>query len=422
FLTSLWILFEWMRLQILCGFAFNFVGILLSGNLLSLQMASLSGVLGLSCWVILTNLIGFRVLRLGCGKKMWCFFLVFPYLFGGVHLAYQECQKRQSSSREKAYEVWLLQPELLPSQKYLLQGREQEFIPPLHQWKRMLEWVVQQRNTQADLIVFPEAVVPFGLTQCIYEKESVDALFASLFGQEVYQSFPHQVRLKQVSNAYIVQTLANFLQAAVVIGLDHHQQGEGFYNSAFYFEPDNPVFQRYDKRILLPLAESMPLPSLSFLSRYYGISDFFTPGRKAELFSPHRFCLSPSICYEELFPALMREGRLKGAQLFVNLSSDAWYPFSRLAKQHFTHGLIRAVENGVPLVRACNAGVTAAIDSSGRILAQVCGGGAAGLKVQVSAHTHRTGFVIWGELPLLSLCCLCVISNIFLFFRKKNRA
>ena len=64
----------------------------------------------------------------------------------------------------------------------------------------------------------------------------------------------------------------------------------------------------------------------------------------------------------------MRENRVKGAELLVNLTNDGWYPNSLLPKQHFDHARLRTVENGIPLVRACNTGVTCAVDSLGRIV------------------------------------------------------
>ena len=77
---------------------------------------------------------------------------------------------------------------------------------------------------------------------------------------------------------------------------------------------------------------------------------------------------SPSICYEETFSDIVREGKTLGAHMLVNLTSDAWYPSSTLPLQHFEHARLRTVENGVPLIRACNNGITGAIDSYGRTI------------------------------------------------------
>ena len=81
--------------------------------------------------------------------------------------------------------------------------------------------------------------------------------------------------------------------------------------------------------------------------------------------------ISPSICMEEMYSFIVRGGRLLNADLLLNITNDGWYPNSRLPKQHFDHGRIRAVENGLPLVRACNTGVTGAVDALGREIASL---------------------------------------------------
>jgi apolipoprotein N-acyltransferase len=105
----------------------------------------------------------------------------------------------------------------------------------------------------------------------------------------------------------------------------------------------------------------------------------------------------------------MRQARMKGAELFVNVTNDNYYPNSRLPQQHFDHARLRAVENGVPLIRACNTGVTAAVDRFGREVARLSdqSGGVEWVKgvldVQFSAETHRTLYQLWGDKGILAL-------------------
>ncbi len=427
-MAALWTLFEWGRLHVLCGFAFNFLGLSLSCYNFPLQMASLFGVLGMSFWVMLSNLAAwrfFRVPSLFHGIK-WVILVSIPYLYGFFYVGYYNQKHLQGN--QDSYSILLMQTGVSPAQKYSLKGREQEFVSPMDQWDRILESISLQKETFLDLLVLPEAAVPFGLDLYIYTSKEVRSLFSRHFGEHVLSFFPPQKKpfalRERVSNAYILQTLANFFNAPVLSGLDY-QSGDGeFYNSAFYFEPNSFFPKRYDKRVLLPLAEYMPFSFLNGLSQYYGIKDFFTRGRESKVFS-ESFLISPSICYEELFPSLMREGRLHGAQLFVNLSNDGYYPSSRLPIQHFTQGLIRGVENGVPLVRSCNTGVTAAVDCLGRVIGKLedekgsvenvsgC------LFVQVPRDHHITGFVLWGEYPLILACFFFILVAAIRSFKKR---
>jgi apolipoprotein N-acyltransferase len=428
-IAGLWTLFEWSRLHILCGFAFNFLGLSLSCTQVSLQMASLFGILGMSFWVILTNLASLRLFRkpsISHGTSLGILILL-PCLYGFFHIEYHDVK-----SKSEKRTALLVQTSLTPSQKYSLKGRESEFIYPMQQWERILQSVAVYKDAEIDLLVLPEAALPYGLDLYIYQIEKIQGLFKSYFGERVASFFPLIEEPfaigERVSNAYVLQTLAQIFAAPTIAGLDYQKETGEFYNSAFCFEPKAAVSpKRYDKRVLLPLAECMPFSCLTALSKYYGIKDFFTQGSQSEVFSlGESLLVSPSICYEELFPALMREGRKKGAELFVNLSNDGWYPSSKLPMQHFTQGLIRSVENGVPSIRACNTGVTGVVDSFGRIVKILQGvdgdveNVSGCLLVNVPKENHVTGFVVWGEIPLILGSFFWVFFALLKFFREQG--
>ena len=133
--------------------------------------------------------------------------------------------------------------------------------------------------------------------------------------------------------------------------------------------------------------------------------------------------MSLSVCYEECFPHIMREGRQKGAQLFVNVTNDGWYPYSRLPEQHFIHGRMRAIENGVPLLRACNTGVTAGVDSLGRTIARFENSEGnfelekGALYIPLNLYSFSTLYTFWGDVLIL---ILSLGSLVFLRERKEN--
>jgi apolipoprotein N-acyltransferase len=202
-------------------------------------------------------------------------------------------------------------------------------------------------------------------------------------GAEVASNFPplsypyaeerkiNDVNIFFVSNLFWCQTLSNYFGGEWIVGLDHEdREGRKNFNSAFYLKPQKVTMERYDKRVLLPLAEYLPFNFLKPLGRSYGIYEFFSQGRETKVFG-ESILFSPSICYEETFPGIMREGRRKGARLFVNVTNDNYFPRSSLHQQHLYHARLRAVENGIPLVRACNSGVSAAIDCFGRIISRM---------------------------------------------------
>jgi apolipoprotein N-acyltransferase len=381
--AALWVCFEWARLYVFCGFSWNPMGLSLAAWPISMQLASVVGVLGLSFWVALTNLAWLRP-----RKTVWIAFALFPYLFGAVHLLYH-APKMEVAPR---LAVGLVQTALFPSQKIPLKGREHEFIAPDKQWARILNLFPPQQKF--DLIVFPEHVVPFPADLAVYPANKIGSLFGETQLAESKE---------KISNIFCLQALARRFSADVVAGLDASEKKDHF-SAAYHVAANGHSISRYEKQILLPLAEYLPFSFLKRWTKSYGITEFFTPGKESKVFYG-KIPFSVSICYEETFSELVRQGRKKGAELLVNLTNDGWYPASLLPKQHFDHGRIRAVENGAPLVRACNTGITAAIDSLGRVLGQIEQERQATVLVaSVPTYHFSTLFTFWGNWVLVAFC------------------
>lgn len=388
--AAVWTLFEWVRLHVLCGFSWNPSGLALTAYLAPLQFASVFGVLGLSFWVILTNLAAWR--RKGIA---WTALALFPYLFGAAHLAWHEKGVEKSSKLS----VGLVQTGLLPSEKIPVAGRLKEFIPAFEQWRRIME-PFYQRDRHFDLVVLPEYAVPFSAEAKVYSYEKTKKVL-----ERALKSSITALSDERVSNAFWLQELSTRLGADVIAGLDS-SEGREHYAAAFHFSPSKAQMSRYEKRVLVPLAEYIPFPWLKRFTAKYGIVEFFTHGKEAKVFSG-KVPMAVSICYEETFSQLMREGRLKGAELFVNVTNDGWYPNSRLPQQHFDHAKVRAVENGTPLVRACNTGVTAAVDSLGRVIGKIAEERRLGiLSAEVPTYNYKTLYTFWGDWGIVVLSLL----------------
>ena len=144
------------------------------------------------------------------------------------------------------------------------------------------------------------------------------------------------------------------------------------YVGAKLISPGGEIALRYHKMRLVPFGEYLPLPPFisSFLSirrLTQGVSDF-TPGTRAETGSVQGLSVGAFICYEAIFPSLVRRFPLAGAQVLFNLTNDGWYGTSAAPYQHYAMARFRAVENHRFLVRAANTGISAIIDPFGREL------------------------------------------------------
>jgi len=395
-LAGFWALIEWARLFLFCGYAWNPAGLALGATLFGRQLASVGGVLLLSFAVMLINLLCARAIH---SKKikavgLWAIAACAPFAFGMFRVADTKDSPRGSAL--------LIQSGLFPDQKFPIFPGRQTFIPLESQWDLALAEV-----QKADWIIFPESAFPFGAHLGVMSQGQIDHLFVKHFGK------PTINRLPVWSNMLIAKEIAEMMNAEVILGLDDED-----YNAAFHIKPNGQV-TRWEKMRLLPIAECLPFEWLKPLAAVYGIDGVFKPGKSIPV-SDGRVPIAVSICYDECFSHLVRKGRAKGAKLLLNLTNDAWYPHSRLSRCQFEHGRLRSVENGAPLIRVCNTGVTAAIDCYGRTLGALEGEQRGSLLVDIPLSEKQTLYSQFGDFPLIFICFASGITFLLRCLKKSN--
>jgi apolipoprotein N-acyltransferase len=193
------------------------------------------------------------------------------------------------------------------------------------------------------------------------------------------------------------------------------------YNAALVYHPNTIKIESYEKRVLLPIVEYFPFSWVKNLAAKFGITGAYTHGSTNKIFAGKIANFSISICYEETFGHLLHDNRNIGAQLLVNISNDAWFPNSKLPKQHFDLGKIRTVENGLPLIRACNTGITAGINAFGETISildkKENQNGL--LLLNVPLASYPTLYSLLGDYLILSVSGLFIL--LFLFSRKHRK-
>jgi len=164
-----------------------------------------------------------------------------------------------------------------------------------------------------------------------------------------------------------MQSIARKLGAYFLVGyIDGGREGPS--NSAGLLNPDGAQISRYDKIHLVPFGEYVPFKRLLFfaesLTRQVGD---FVPGVGYTLSDLDGHKISAIICYESIFPNLVRQFVKRGSELIVLITNDGWFGQSSAPYQHLRMGVVRAVENRRYMIRTANTGITAIIDPYGRI-------------------------------------------------------
>jgi apolipoprotein N-acyltransferase len=144
---------------------------------------------------------------------------------------------------------------------------------------------------------------------------------------------------------------------------------ERYYNAAFLLKPDGNVSAVYRKMHLVPFGEYVPLQTLLFfVGPIVEAVSAFTPGTDPVLLPVGDHLASTAICYEVIYPNLIRRFVLDGSELLTTITNDGWYGRTSAAYQHWDQASMRAIEQGRYLARAANTGISGFVDPYGRII------------------------------------------------------
>lgn len=204
-----------------------------------------------------------------------------------------------------------------------------------------------------------------------------------------------------------VSSLAHLIQTPLLFGaVAHNAQGEPL-NSAVLLGPGGEFLGRYDKIFLVPFGEFVP-PYFGFVNRITQETGDFAPGERIVVLQAGGRKIGAFICYEAVFPHLVRRFAQQGAEVFVNLSNDGYFGNSAAREQHLKIARMRAVENRRWLLRATNNGHTAVIDPAGRITAGLPPDQEASLPADYGHIAQQTFYTRYGDWFVLLCAAGCL--------------
>jgi apolipoprotein N-acyltransferase len=342
---TLWIISEAGKTEILSGFPWNPLGSLLFGHEYFVLPAKVVGTTGLSFFIILvTALTGISVNRLIETLKN----RETPRVFVGWSLL--------SALALSGWPLWghlLAKNDLNEPHIYLQIALVQGNIPPDQKWtadhlRGDLETYRALTHTEilggAKLIVWPETALP------------------------VFYNSPLPFVTEELADLLIPGTSLITGSIGETPSRDS-SMGVSFTNAAVQFGAGGQVVSDYVKQHLVPFGEFLPLPFLfGWLRPLLGVA-----GDMAHSDSPGRFSLpegvvvAPVICYEALYPSLVRNSLGAHGNILAVLSDDAWFGNTSAPYQLFRESAMRSIENGVPMLRAANTGLSGVVTPEGKI-------------------------------------------------------
>ena len=353
-----WVIFDYVRSIGFFGYPWGFLGTTQYGFLPLIQMASVTGVWGVSFVVILINsalsetMLGLVLMRSPSDRLhanplrplyVSVGVLLSVLLLGSIYLSldvYENPLRRSRSAR-----VALIQQNSDP--------RKHEYTKTFATLRELTDAALEH---SPDLVAWSETAFVPNIRRWSKEDPAVYRL-ARLVGEfKTYQ---------KTTQSWLLTGNDDY---DLVIA-DSGEERRIDYNAAVLFSPEGTREATYHKVHLVPFTEYFPykseLPGIYDLLLKFDVS-FWEPGAVRSVFRHPLFNFCTPICFEDTFPMDVREFILRGADVILNLSNDYWSLTEVEAKQHFIGSLFRAVENRRPLLRSTASGYTAYVDSAGR--------------------------------------------------------
>ena len=344
-----WVSLEWIRGHFLSGFPWGASGYALTEFLPAIQIASITGIYGVSFLAILANvLFAGWARRLARAQRILLRGDLLAVVLMGAVLGFGWWQLRSGPNGEAETPVAVVQANVPQDQKWNASWARS--IVEKHE--RLTE---QAAAAGAELVLWPESSSPFPI-----------AVPVSSAGGEVRPNTEYRERL---------EFLAQRLGISLLFGTVDYRKAHGQIrpvNAAALIHSDGIWGETYAKMHLVPFGEYVPLSGvLGFVNRMVrGAIGDFASGEKPVVVSVGSLRVGTAICYEMIFPELVRRFAESGASVLVNLTNDAWFGTSAGPYQHFQMVRMRAVENRRTVLRAANTGISAIVDPEGRVVAR----------------------------------------------------
>jgi apolipoprotein N-acyltransferase len=381
-------LFEWLRGTILTGFPWNTPGYAVDGLSSIAQLASVTGVFGLTFFVVLWGAAPAALAddssddRQRVARALGLAFVAVSlagvagygiWRLSGADVAYHP-----------SLHLRIVQPNIAQRDKWDVSKREEIFA-------RYLQLTRTPPKTGSAMplthVIWPESALPVLIGELPEIRKEIAGLIAS---KPVF-----------VMGA-ITRTTASAPNAA-----------RDVFNSVIALDGNGEIAGEYHKQRLVPFGEYLPLADWL---EPLGLRTLVTlpigfksgnGGQTLEIGSTPAF--APLVCYEAIFPSHLERDQERPDWL-LNVTNDAWFGQSSGPHQHFAQARMRAIEQGLPLVRAANTGISAVVDPFGRVLTRLNVGSKGVIDTKLPMALHPTPYARYGNYVFFALLGLAFLA------------
>ena len=324
-----WVAAEWLRGWLLGGFPWGHLGYSQYRRLEVIQIAELGGVYAVSFLVVAVNAALAAVVVLSARRVIAA--LMVAGVLTGATLAFGHARLGQLQASGESASIAVVQPSIAQPLKW-----DPDFAAST--LENYFELTRRAGALGPALIVWPETSTP-------------------------------TVLRRDPGLVMALRRLSREAGAPLLVGsVDVDETSPPKYRNTAFLLDERGIVNRYDKIHLVPFGEYVPLSGVIGFVR--GWAEFIAdlePGSRSVVFSGPPAPFGTVICYEGIFPALVRRFVKNGARFMVNMTNDGWFGQTAGPQQHLAMYPFRAVEHRVSVVRAANTGVSAMIAPSGEI-------------------------------------------------------
>lgn len=366
------------------GFPWLSLGYSQARSPIIIQQASIYGVYGISFWLVFINVLIYKSITLRKVQYILscAFVIVLPLMYGHF---------RMKEPLGELVSIGVVQPNIDPNLKFTQAMRDETFSR-LIRLSEHLNASASQNGDSLELIIWPETATP---------------IFITLPGK-------HRDQVLQLSRR---------INTSIFTGTPIYDSGKReMYNGAILIDPHLGITQEYRKIHLVPFSEHIPFEDNIPLFREIDVGgSHFSAGRQYTIFQSQKISFSCLICFESIFPELSRRFVSDGAELLVNITNDGWFGKISGPQQHNDMAILRTVENGVPLARSANTGISMIVDKYGRILKETELFREDIIWNNISVAPTPTVYKIVGDVfPIFSLILITILLFSKLVIHKKS--